>query len=209
MTILLKVPFAVFCLLLVALPTPPQDRSALPLQKALLGHWVLEGRKDHMYYNGENYISVYSGRIFVGNYTLEEINEQERTLRVRINKLHSRLLSFAEDKNTYVDKPEVAGQIATDAEAYHWKHVDDNQKPSPEVVQSTQGEEPTLDAVTVQEVPQQEAPQPELVIGDSRTKVFYWRGCPEYEKLPTARRVYFKTRAAARGAGYHAAKTCP
>jgi len=204
MTILLKVPFVLLCLLLGALPTAPQDRRALPLQKALLGHWMLEGRKDHMYYNGVNYISVYAGRFFVGNYTLEEINEEARTMRVRINKLHSRLLTFAEDKHTFVDKPEVAGQIATDAEAYHWKYVDDSQKPSPEVVQSTQGEEPTLDVVTVQE-----APQPELIIGDSRTKVFYWRGCPEYEKLTTARRVYFKTRAAAREAGYHAATNCP
>ena len=76
-------------------------------------------------------------------------------------------------------------------------------KPSPEVVQSTEGEEPTLNLVTVKE-----APQPQVIIGDSRTKIFYWRGCPEYEKLPPARRVYFKTKVAARAAGYHAAKTC-
>jgi len=185
-------------------PPSPQDRHSLPLPNALLGHWVSEVNKTHMYFTPDLYISVYSGKFYMGRYTLEEIDEQGRTVRMRIKPQHSRILTFSAEKDSFVDIAEVAGIKATEEQAVHWKFVDESQKPTPEVLQSTQGDETVVEAVTIEE-----APKPEFIIGDSRTKLFYSRGCPEYETLPPRRRVYFKTKVDARKAGYHAAKNCP
>jgi hypothetical protein len=143
-------------------PPSRQDRSALTLPKALLGHWVAEDGKTHMYYSEDYYISVYSGKFYPAKYTLEEINESERTMRVRIKTLHSRILTFSADKNDFVDIAEVAGVRATAEQAIRWKYVDDRRKPSLETLQSTQGDEPLVEAVTVEAVTVEEAPRPEL-----------------------------------------------
>jgi hypothetical protein len=185
-----------------------QDRSGLSLPKALLGHWVIENDESHMYYREGVFSSVFSGKVQEVKYTLEDVNESKRTMRLRISSVHSRLLTFSEDKKSFVDAPEVAGIKATPEQSFHWKFVDDSRKPAPEVVQTTQDNEPGVGATTVNIITVED-PQPELIIGDSRTKIFYWRDCPEYEKLPRNGRVYFKNKRDAQSAGYHAAKDCP
>jgi hypothetical protein len=191
-------------------PEPMQGRSGLPLPRALLGHWVCEASKTHMYFTPDLYISVYSGKFYVAPYTLEEINEQDRSVRMRIKSRHSRILNFSAEKDSFVDVAEVAGIKATAEQALHWKFVDESQKPTPEVIQSTQGDESVLEAVTIEDVPKiKDVPKPEFIIGDTRTKLFYRRGCPEYDKLPLRRRAYFKSKMDAQRAGYHAAQNCP
>jgi len=45
-------------------------------------------------------------------------------------------------------------------------------------------------------------------VGNRRSKIYHWPGCPGYDKITEGNRVPFKTRAEAEAAGYRAAKNC-
>jgi hypothetical protein len=52
------------------------------------------------------------------------------------------------------------------------------------------------------------APGPESIIGNRRSMIYHWLGCPNYDDIAPRNRIYFKTREAAERAGYRAAKNC-
>lgn len=178
------------------------DRSALPLADALIGHWIIEKRtsKTHYYYSKGKFLSVFGGQVHEGKYTVEEVNEEARSLRVRISSAHSRILTFSPDKKEISDIAEVAGHKAE--EALVWKYLDDGIEPSLDVVKSTITNEPIFQMTTAQ------PEKPEFIIGDRKTKIYYWKDCPEYQSLPIERRTYFKNRKDAERSGYRAAKDC-
>lgn len=170
------------------------------MSKALLGHWISADEKNHFYYGAGYYISVYSGKFYPGQYIITDIDENERKLRLHIKATHFRNLTFSPDRNELSDVAEIAGMKAE--EAFKWRYIDDSQKPTAEVIKSTETGEETLEAVSVEE-------RPQFIIGDLKSKTYYWYGCPAYETLPAQRKVYFKTREDARRAGYRPAKDCP
>jgi uncharacterized protein (TIGR02246 family) len=45
--------------------------------------------------------------------------------------------------------------------------------------------------------------------GNSRTKVYYWPQCPDFEKVPQKELTLFGTKEEAERAGYRAAQNCP
>lgn len=45
--------------------------------------------------------------------------------------------------------------------------------------------------------------------GNRKSMIYHWPGCPNYNDISEANRVYFKTRAEAEAAGYRAARNCP
>ena len=47
------------------------------------------------------------------------------------------------------------------------------------------------------------------VIGNRRSKVYHWAGCPDYDKVAAQNRVAFQSRADAEQAGYRPARNCP
>jgi endonuclease YncB( thermonuclease family) len=47
------------------------------------------------------------------------------------------------------------------------------------------------------------------VIGNRRSKVYHWAGCPDYDKVAAQNRVAFPSRADAEQAGYRPARNCP
>jgi hypothetical protein len=58
------------------------------------------------------------------------------------------------------------------------------------------------------EVPQGTASSQALIIGNRRDKVYYWPGCPEYNKVSRRNRAVFQDREAAEQAGYRPAENC-
>jgi micrococcal nuclease len=46
------------------------------------------------------------------------------------------------------------------------------------------------------------------VIGNKRSKVYHWSGCPDYEKVSAQNRVTFPSREAAEQAGYRPTGNC-
>ena len=58
------------------------------------------------------------------------------------------------------------------------------------------------------EAPQGTASSQAVIIGNRRDKVYYWPGCPEYNKVPRRNRVEFQDREAAEQAGYRPAENC-
>ena len=58
-------------------------------------------------------------------------------------------------------------------------------------------------------VPQDAGSSQEVIIGHRYRKVYYWRGCPEYNKVSRGNRVVFQDREAAEQAGYQPAGNCP
>ncbi len=181
-----------------------QDRGAFTLPKALLGHWINQESKSRMFYSQGMYISVYSGKAHEGRYSVEEVNEGENWMRIQISPIHSRIFTFSTDKTEISDIAEIAGIRATKDEAIIWTYVDDSQKPPGAILKSTEGDEAVLEVITTPE-----RPKPEFFRGDSRSKIYYWRGCPGYEEVPLQRRVYFRTKKEAQKDGYRAAKKCP
>jgi len=59
------------------------------------------------------------------------------------------------------------------------------------------------------EVPQGAASSQALIIGHRRRKLYYWLGCPEYNKVSRRDRAVFQDREAAEQAGYRPAENCP
>ncbi len=103
-------------------------------------------------------------------------------------------------------KPEIVSDIVEVAgvkanEPLKWRYVDAAQTPSREVIKGTS----TNVAISVVTAP----PSPTFIIGDVRSRIYYWPGCAEYVQLPMKKRVYFKSKKDAARAGYHAAKNCP
>ena len=47
------------------------------------------------------------------------------------------------------------------------------------------------------------------VIGNRRSKVYHWSGCPDYDNVAAQNRVAFQSRADAEQAGYRPARNCP
>jgi hypothetical protein len=58
------------------------------------------------------------------------------------------------------------------------------------------------------EVPQGAASSQAMIIGNRYRKVYYWPGCPEYNKVSGRNRVVFQDREAAEQAGYRPAENC-
>jgi endonuclease YncB( thermonuclease family) len=58
------------------------------------------------------------------------------------------------------------------------------------------------------EVPQGAASSQAMIIGHRYRKVYYWPGCPEYNKVSRRNRVVFEDREAAEQAGYRPAENC-
>ncbi len=46
------------------------------------------------------------------------------------------------------------------------------------------------------------------VIGNRRSRVYHWSGCPDYDKVSVQNRVTFPSREAAEQAGYRPAGNC-
>jgi micrococcal nuclease len=67
-----------------------------------------------------------------------------------------------------------------------------------------QGQQPPASA----EVPQGAASSQDVIIGNRRGKIYYWLGCPEYNKVSRRNRVVFQDREAAEQAGYRPAENC-
>jgi len=59
------------------------------------------------------------------------------------------------------------------------------------------------------EVPQGAASSQAVIIGHRGRKLYYWLGCPEYNKVPKRDRAVFQDREAAEQAGYQPAENCP
>jgi endonuclease YncB( thermonuclease family) len=59
------------------------------------------------------------------------------------------------------------------------------------------------------EVPQGADASQAVIIGNRYRKVYYWSGCPEYNKVSRRNRVVFQDREAAEQAGYRPAENCP
>jgi hypothetical protein len=177
---------------------PLTNRKNLALEEALQGHWITEG-STHYYYDGGDFISVYGGKINIGQYTVEETDEEKRTMRIRIKGPHCRILTFSADKNEVSDVMEFNG--VRDKKAFIWKFVGSTRKPTLEILKSTQSQPPTLDIVTRE-------PVPETVVGDPKTKTYYWRGCPKYEEARRKDWIYFDTQKHAEKAGYRPANEC-
>jgi endonuclease YncB( thermonuclease family) len=59
------------------------------------------------------------------------------------------------------------------------------------------------------EVPQDPSSSQTVIIGNRRDKIYYWPGCPEYNKVSRRNRVTFQDREAAEQAGYQPAENCP
>jgi hypothetical protein len=59
------------------------------------------------------------------------------------------------------------------------------------------------------EVPPGPGASQEVVFGHRRRKVYYWRDCPEYNRMPRKDRIVFRSRRAAEQAGYRPAEHCP
>ena len=60
--------------------------------------------------------------------------------------------------------------------------------------------------------PGAEAPAPAPappVVGNRRSRIYHWPGCPGYSAVARRNRVEFPTRAAAEAEGYRAARNCP
>jgi metal binding Ada-like protein len=176
-----------------------KDRSSLPLQKALLGHWVIEKSGTHYYYSEGKFISVIAGKSHNVTYKIEEIDEAERKVRIKISPVHFRVLTFSPNKNEVSDIAIVANIKAE--EAIKWKYVDDTKQPSPDVLNNSASDD-TVFVITTEEK------KPDLIVGDKKSKLYYRSNCPEYKKLPNERRVYFPTRRDAERAGYRASKDC-
>jgi len=47
------------------------------------------------------------------------------------------------------------------------------------------------------------------VVGNRRSMIYEWPGCPYYDKIASRNRISFPSAEAAEAAGYHAAKNCP
>jgi micrococcal nuclease len=47
-----------------------------------------------------------------------------------------------------------------------------------------------------------------VIIGNRRSKIYYWPGCPDYNKVSRRNRVMFQDREAAEQAGYRPAENC-
>lgn len=158
--------------------------------------------KTHYYFSKGTgrFLSVIAGKLHHITYTIEEVDEKERRMQIRITQAHSRILTFSPDKNEVSDIAEVGAIKAR--EAIKWRYVDNEQTPSSDVIKSTGGEEVDVEITTAPK-------RPEFIIGDAKGKIYYWRGCADYETLPMPRRVYFKTKRDAQRAGYKAARNCP
>jgi micrococcal nuclease len=59
------------------------------------------------------------------------------------------------------------------------------------------------------EVPPGPGSSQEVILGHQRRKVYYWRGCPEYNRISRKDRIVFQSRRAAEQAGYRPAENCP
>ena len=177
------------------------DRALLPLPKALLGHWMTDLTRGHLYFSVGKFISVMGGNVHEGAYVIDEVDEEQSTIRIRITQTHTRTLTFSSDKKKVSDIVEVARTKAD--KPVNWRFVGSEQTPSRDVIKSSKKEDVILAVIT------QPPPQPTFIIGDVRTKIYYWPGCPEYSQVPMKKRMYFKSRKAAGGAGYHPAKGCP
>jgi endonuclease YncB( thermonuclease family) len=62
---------------------------------------------------------------------------------------------------------------------------------------------------TSAEVPQGPDSSQTVIIGHRYRKVYYWPGCPEYNKISRRNRAVFQGREAAERAGYRPAENCP
>jgi hypothetical protein len=59
------------------------------------------------------------------------------------------------------------------------------------------------------EVPQGTDASQSVIIGSRYRKVYYWSGCPEYNKVSRRNRIVFQDRETAEQAGYRTAENCP
>ena len=179
-------------------PLLKSDRQSLTVREALMGHWVNEEGNIHYFYSKEKLISVFPGSVNHIPYKIVAVNEKARQIRIRITKVHFEIYTFSPDNHERSDIGEIGGMRSE--QPFVYKYVDDKRQPSAELLKSIAGEK---FKITTLDVP------PDFIIGDNKTKFFYRSGCPEYETLPLAQRVYFKTKSDAQRAGFRAAKSCP
>lgn len=107
-------------------PSPMHSRRSLSLPKALLGHWITK-ENTHYYFSSSKFISVYGGNAHHIDYSVEEVSEEKREMRIKIATSHYRNLTFTEEKNEVFDIAEVSGMKAE--EPIKWVYVDNKQKP--------------------------------------------------------------------------------
>jgi deoxyribonuclease I len=56
-------------------------------------------------------------------------------------------------------------------------------------------------------VPESSSPQG-VIVGNQRSQIYYWPGCPSYNEVSPQNRVLFPSRQDAEAAGYRAAGNC-
>ena len=88
--------------------------------------------------------------------------------------------------------------------------------PLPDQVEPTRASQPEVAPIAdtspaTERVPA--LPPPKIVphgevLGNKRSKIFHWPGCPGYSKVAEKNRVVFKSRVEAEAAGYRAANNC-
>ena len=61
---------------------------------------------------------------------------------------------------------------------------------------------------TAASAPAAVSPTADPIIGNRRSKVYHWSGCPDYDKVSSQNRVTFPSREAAEQAGYRPAGNC-
>ena len=61
---------------------------------------------------------------------------------------------------------------------------------------------------TRQQIAKAAIPEKAKIIGNRRSKVFHWPGCPSYHKVSVKNRVYFSSSDEAKNAGFRAARNC-
>jgi hypothetical protein len=179
---------------------PATDRSSLSVRKALLGHWVSEEHETHYYYSETKLISVYAGRAHIIPYTIDEIDEKERKVRIRITEKHAEVLTFSTDKREIASLGDY-GIIKAETPIM-WKYVDNSQASISEILEKAKMRGMKLEVITSPE-------RPILIVGDSRKKVYFPSNCSNYEEIPLEKRIYFSSIKDAQKAAYKGVKTCP
>jgi len=104
-----------------------ENRGVLPLQKALLGHWISKDGKAEIYFAEDEFIIAANQQVFSGKYSIESSSEAESRMKIRVNSDHFRLLTFSPDKRTLSDL--VDSRAGAEAESFNWVFKDDKRQP--------------------------------------------------------------------------------
>jgi hypothetical protein len=117
----------------------PTARLAIPLNEALLGHWVTNNGETHSYFSAAKIILInqlqggeqlpLSHKQAMG-YEITSTNEQSNLLNLKVQTrfgwAQTRMLRFASDRQTFTESTNVLGHAINS----RWTYVDDQRQPS-------------------------------------------------------------------------------